>query len=281
MKTGCAVIKFARFGILHGVPAVAVLALGMLLPLFARAQSYDSFLEPKRVIELSSPYRDRLEKVMVADGEAVRQGQVVAEIGAAVLKAQLDRAAAAARFHGEVDAARSQVKMRTNRLAILETLERSGNARPQELTVARTDLAVAQAELQSALETQRLRQFELQVVQAQLSDKIIKSPIDGVVLKVYKQEAELVGGSDSQPLMTLVQLDPLQAIFHLPPDQGLKIQMGEVREVRVQEAPVPAQVAHVSPVIDPQSGTVEVRFELANPERRLIAGSRCTLTLEE
>ncbi|MGB5986724.1 MAG: efflux RND transporter periplasmic adaptor subunit [Desulfobacterales bacterium] len=256
---------------------VVAWTLVMLLSPVIQAQPYDSFLEPNQVIDLSSPYRDRLDKIRVTDGDPVEKGQVLAEIGVSVLKAQLARAKAAAAFHGEVDAARSQVSMRQNRLALLEKLSQSGNTRPQELIVARTDLAVAEAELQSALETQRLRQLELEIVQAQLNDRILKSPIDGVVLKVYKQEAELVGGGDAQPLMTLVQLDPLRAVFHLSPDQGLQMRDTAQREVQVNAQAIPATVTHVSPIINPQSGTVEIHLELPNPDNRLVAGSRCTL----
>ncbi len=241
--------------------------------------AFETFLEPNSTIELSTPFRDRVEKILVRDGDQVKAGQELAEIGAAVLKVQVKRAEEAASFHGQVDAAKNVVKMRSNQLKLLNELETTGNARPQELTMARTELAVAKAELLSAEETRLLRKIELQVAKRQLAEKIVTSPIDGVVVKVYKQEAELVGGGDTEPLMTLAQLDPLRAVFYLPPKAGLQLKPGQQFQLQVGGRIVEATSAYVAPVINPQSGTIEVRLEVPNPDGDLIAGSRCILDI--
>lgn len=246
---------------------------------YARAETVDAFLEPYRTVEISSPFRDRLDAVHVKDGETVKAGQLLAELGTRVLLAQRAQANEASTFHGAIDSAQALIKMRANRLAMLQDLDKSGNARPQEMITAQTELSMARSQLQTAIEEQQLKKLELAVIEAQLEEKKLRSPFDGVVVKVNRQVSELVGGADQQPLMTLVQLDPLKAVFHLP--QAVAYPMAKSKTVTLEEGdtPIAGEVEYISPVINAQSGTVEVRIRIPNPQHKLISGGRCSLAV--
>lgn len=239
------------------------------------AQTYDAFLEPNRIVDISSPYRGRISVIHVREGDHVQTGQLLAELDTRVLKAQLASAAGAALFHGHVDSAVAMVTMRKNRYAMLKDLEKSGNARPQEMTRGRTDLIVARAELLGAREDQKLKKLEADIIRARIEENKLRSPVDGVVTKIYKEEAELIGGSDQQGFITVVQLDPLQAQFHLPPDIAKTLSVGSEIVVEVDSYPVSADVDFISPIINAQSGTVEVRLTIENKEHLLASGKRC------
>ncbi len=243
-------------------------------------RSFETFLEPNQVVDMGSAYRDRLVSLHVKEGEQVRAGQLLAEFDSRVLEARLELAKTAAGFHGRIDSARALVRMRASKLAMLDKLYLTGNARPQELETARTDLAMAKAQLLDAREEKQLKEAELSVILAQLEEKKLISPLDGVVLEIYKQEAELVGGSEQEPIMTLVQLDPLLAVFHLSSTDLDGLQVGKPAMLSVSEQLIPAEIDFISPVIEAQSGTVAVRFRLPNPDGVLLSGSRCTLTLD-
>jgi len=247
----------------------------------ARAQEiFDTFLEPYLSIEISSPFRDRLSVIHVRDGDQIQKGQVLAELSTEVLLARKKQAEEAAVFTGAINAARALVTMRKNRLKLVQELDAQGNVRPQELIKARTDLAMARAQLQESEEEKLLRQLDLAVIDAQLEEKKLRSPIDGVVVKVHRQEAELVGGVDSEPLMTIVQLDPLAAVFHLPPGYTRQMTINDTVAVGVDGSPVQGTIEYIAPIIDPQSGTVQIKVTLPNPDGGLISGSRCTLQME-
>ena len=139
---------------------------------------------------------------------------------------------------------------------------------------------MARAQLQGALEKQRLKESEAEVIRAQIQEKQLTSPIEGIVVTLYKQEAELIGGSDPQPLLTIAQLDPLHAVFHLPPAAAHSLKHNEQIPLLVNGQQVTGKVDIISPIIDAQSGTVSVRFILANPDHLLDSGSRCTLVLD-
>lgn len=237
---------------------------------------FETFLEPNQVVDMGSSYRDRLAVLHVREGERVRVGQLLAEFDSQVLQSRLALAKIAAAFHGSIDSARALVRLRKSKLAALEKLHQSGNARPQELETVRTNLAMAEAQLLDVRESRKLKEAELAVIRAQLEEKKLYSPLDGVVLKIYKQEAELVGISEKESILTLVQLNPLLAVFHLSSAALPPVQVGESALLLVSGREVRAEVDFVSPVIEAQSGTVAIRFRLQNEDGSLLSGSRVT-----
>lgn len=266
-------------GLARLVPAGIALLLLAGCPLLAMAETSDAFLEPYKMVEISSAFRDRLDAIHVKDGESVKAGQLLAELGTRVLLAQRAQAKEAATFHGAIDSAQAQIKMRSNRLTMLQGLEQSGNARPQEMITAQTELSVARSQLQAAMEEQQLKKLELAVIEAQLEEKKLRSPFDGVVVKVNRQVTELVGGTDQQPLMTIAQLDPLKAVFHLPQASAQKLSKTKTVSLEGGGTAITGELEHISPVINAQSGTVEVRVRIPNPQQKLTSGSRCSLTV--
>ena len=246
----------------------------------AFADTYDTFLEPYRTMEINSPFRDRLDEVYVKDGQKVIAGEALADLGTRVLLAQRAMAREAAGVRGSIDSARALVKMRANRLATLQELEKSGNAKPQEMLAAQTEQEVALAQLQTANEAQQMKKLELAVIEAQLEEKKLRSPFSGVVVKVNRQKGELVGGNDQIPVMSIAQLDPLKAVFHLPPSLATRLGSGDEFHLLGGQAPITGEIEYISPVINAQSGTIEVRVRVPNPQQNLMSGTRCSVTID-
>jgi RND family efflux transporter MFP subunit len=284
MEMSCllSMFKSSRTNKDDGMTAFLLAGLCLLILLFGQsawAQSYDAFLEPNQLIDISAPVRDRIAKLHVKEGETVKAGQLLAELDAEVLKARLASSEEAAAVHGRIDSARALVTMQTNRQQMLQELEKSGNARPQEMLTAQTDLAMAKAQLQNALDEQQLKKLDARIIEAQIEEKKLRAPVDGVVVKIYKQQAELIGESDQHPLMTLAQLDPLQALFHLPPGDAAQLQVQQAVTLVAVDKEVAGVVHFIAPIINAQSGTVEVRIQVANQQNALVSGSRCQLIL--
>jgi RND family efflux transporter MFP subunit len=241
--------------------------------------AFEAFLEPAQVVDISTPFRDRIDIVHVRENDSVKPGTPLAELATRVLKIRLEQALLAAGFHGQIDAARAKVSMQKNRVSMLVKLNKEGNIRPQELRKAKNELTMARAALQSAIELQKLKKSEAAVIEAQIEEKKLASPIKGIVVSVYKQQGELIGGADTQPLLTIAQLNPLHAVFHLPP--AISRALLGLRQVplEVSGKQYSGIIDFISPIIDAQSGTVAVRIIVNNDESDLESGSRCTLTL--
>ncbi len=111
--------------------------------------------------------------------------------------------------------------------------------------------------------------------------RIFKSPINGVVTRLYKEEADYVGASVS-PVMTVMQLDPLRVTFSIPNSAGKSLRPGQKVTLMLPESEQNAvgEIEFVSPVSEAESGTVRVKVLLKNSEGKYRCGVRCVLDLD-
>ncbi len=245
----------------------------------AGQESIDAFLEPDRVVNIASPFRDRISIIHVREGDRVKKGELLVELDSRVLKTKLALAEEVASFHGLIDSVRARVSMQKNRFIMLQRLAETGNARPQEMIKAKTDLSMAEARLRSAREERRMKKLEVQIIRAMIEEKKLRSPVDGVVVKVYKQEAELAGGGERPNLVSIARLHPLKARFHLVPRQARQLKRGAAVIVMADSMRIEGEVDSVSPIVNPQSGTMEVCVTVPNRDNRLFSGTLATLRL--
>ena len=230
-------------------------------------------------MDISYPTRAVLAKVHVKEGERVKKGQLLAEVDQRALRAMLAIARAKSQARGPMESARAMAKMRQVQLENLRSIQPGGHARPAEVERAEADWAVASAQLQSAIEEQHIAELEVQRIGALIEEGQLRSPIEGAVARLDKQEAEMVGGTDGAAFITVVQLDPLRAVFHVPPGTARGLQPGRKANVAIagETSPVQGTIETIAPVIDAKSGTVRVAITVANPRLALQSGARCTL----
>jgi len=226
------------------------------------AITLESFLEPDRKVVIVPVNRDIVSKIHVDEGEAVKAGQLLVTLDLGVLNAQHNTAKILASNRGQLDSAQIMVKMRSAQLENLNRLESTGHVRPNELEKSRADQALAEADLLTAKESRKIRQAELKQIEAQIEVKKIRSPIDGVVSRIFKTEGELVGLNDEDALVTVVQPLQLHVVFHIPYNFIGTLKAGQKVSLQVDEVedPVIGTVLYSSPVVNPESGTVRVKI---------------------
>lgn len=115
--------------------------------------------------------------------------------------------------------------------------------------------------------------------QAALSYSEIRSPIDGVVTDrpLYPGEVASAG----TPLITVMDLRQVIAKAHLPAEQAALLKNGDAASIVVPglDKPVEAKIEVVSPALDPNSTTVEVWAQAANPHEMLKPGTSAQLQI--
>lgn len=238
----------------------------------------ETFLAPNQILDIRASFPVRIEDIFVKEGETVEKGTLLVSLDSLVLKAREKQLLEVAGFHGMLDSAEALVEMQKRRLTMVQKLNKSGNARNQEFEKVKTDLAVARARLLEAKEKRLLSELELEIARAQIEERQLKSPVKAVVFKIYKQVSEMALATDHEPVLTLVQLDPLLAVFHLSTAAISELKVGETALLTVADKEVRAEIDFISPIIEPQSGTIAVRFRLPNPNGELRSGSRITYT---
>ncbi len=107
---------------------------------------------------------------------------------------------------------------------------------------------------------------------AQLGYTEIRSPIDGVVTDrpSYPGETPLPG----TPLLTIMDTSSVIARAHVPQNDAAALKPGDAATIAAAGGGrAQAKVTLISPALDPNSTTVEVWIEAANPDGRLRPGT--------
>ena len=257
---------------------VGLLASGGALAQPALVPEYDCLIEARQTVDIRSPVEGVIETVYVARGASVRRGQMIAVLFSGPERAALDLARSRAGNEGELKAAEARVDITRKKWERAEELVKkafvSANARDE----AEAEYRLALEQLRVAQENRRLAELEVKRAQEILAQREIRSPVAGVVVDVLLKPGELTSSNQKDPIVKLMQIDPLNVELILPVREYGRIKTGQ-RAWVMPEAPVGgkyvARVEVVDPVFDAASGTFGVRLTLPNPERKIPAGLKC------
>jgi HlyD family secretion protein len=113
--------------------------------------------------------------------------------------------------------------------------------------------------------------YEAALAQLQYSE--IRSPISGIVTDRPLFEGQMA--TAGTPLMTIMDLSRVIGRAYVSPEQASQLHVGDAATIISGNggAPVPAKVTVVSPALDPNSTTVQVWVEAANPGEKLRPGA--------
>jgi RND family efflux transporter MFP subunit len=267
-------------------PAISwriALAVGLCgLPVCSRAATIEGFIEPYRKIDVAPAEPGTITTIDVQEGDAVTKGQLLAALDCDVLQITLEMAKASMDSKGRYDSAMAERNLRAKRLAKLEELRPRGHASQEEVDRARTDCEVAEANLLSVKEQHELDELEYKKTQAMIERRTLRSPIDGVVTRVYREQREYVA-PNAPTVLTVVQLNPLRVVFSIPTAQAATMTIGHSLPLSLPDTGAKAEgrVEFISPVTDADSGTVRVKVLLNNDQGEYRCGVRCALDLPE
>lgn len=187
-------------------------------------------------------------------GDRVSTGQVLAELDATALQAEVDEARA------DVNLSVPRVKLAESTLVRREKLSTRGLASDEDLEVARRDLAVAYA----ALEANRAR---LRSAEIQLDYTRITAPIDGVVAEVSTREGETVAAAFAAPnFVTIIDLERLEVLAYVDETDIGRVVVGQTASFTVDTFPdieFTSRVTAIQPRAELQGSVVNylVRLE--------------------
>lgn len=258
--------------------SAAALILAAAAPAHGGPDGVEGFLEPYRHIDVAAPEAGILETISVAEGDRVQARQVLAELKQDTLRAALRVAESSRDARGKLDSAAAELKLRADLLQKLTALQARSHATQEEVDRAGIEKDMAAARLLTVQEELEIRDLECRRIETEIDNRRLRSPIDGVVIRLAKDQGEYVSPNDPV-VLTVVQLDVLKGVFSVPPAVAQSLRPAQAVELSVGEATtrVPAVVEFVSPLVDPRSGTVQVTAKVANEAESLSAGQRCRL----
>jgi HlyD family secretion protein len=228
-------------------------------------------------VDVATKQPGRVEAVLVKEGDMVEAGQVLAQIDAAVLRAQLHEAEAGKRrAEEERNVTIAIARQRETEYALgKKDLERSLQLAKEKVieqqqldtdgTREQTAKAVweaAKAQVASAEAAIELAAAKNEEVKADIADTVLKSPCDGRVEYRLVEPGEVIPAGGK--VVTLLDITDVYMTFFLPTDQAGKVAIGADARIVLDALPglpIPAKVSFVSPTAQFTPKEVETRTE--------------------
>ncbi|HEX9396242.1 MAG TPA: efflux RND transporter periplasmic adaptor subunit [Burkholderiales bacterium] len=223
--------------------------------------------EGSREVQVRARVTGILERQLYREGDAVPAGTPLFRIERAPFEIELAQA------RGALAQEAAKQELARQELERLKGLADRRAISQKEADQAAS--AVRQGEGAVQMAEARVRQAELNLSYAEVG-----APIGGITGRAQQSIGSLVSpGADAGLLTTLTLANPIWVRFALSEAEFARLRAADQRAVQVRleladgsEFPTPGKLNFSSSTVDPSTGTVQMRAEVANPKLGLLPG---------
>lgn len=238
------------------------------------SETFSASIRGRQDVDIIPQISGRIMRLCVKEGERVKRGQVLAVIDQVPYQAALRTAVA------NVSAAKARVETARIKLNGKQSLFDENVISDYELSVARNQLAVAQAELEQAKAHEADAQNNLSYTE-------IKSPSDGVVGMLPYRIGALVSPTIEQPFTVVSDNSEMYAYFSISENKlrQLVARFGSIDRI-ISEIPAVmlqlndgsfyergGKIETISGVVNPTTGAIQIKALFPNPDKELLSGT--------
>ena len=263
-------------------------------------------LDPNEEVTVSNQVEGTVEKLFVDLGDAVRAGQVIAQLDTrelelnvhqqeAALQQELARVGLTDADASFDEASTSQVRQAEAtfadakiRLDRTKKLAESGVIAQQQLDAQQAQYDVADAALRSSRETVRnirasiaARKASLALAQKKLADAKVTAPLAGFIKDRPASAGQFLKANS--PVATIVQNSPLKLHAAVPENAVADVRAGRPVVFHVDAFPertFEGKITRISPSVDQQSRTLKLEALVNNSDGALKPGFFARVTIE-
>lgn len=209
-------------------------------------------LMPLHDLQLSSRAAGVIEDFPVAEGETVKEGDLLVQLNADVERAELAQAEAMLEgASSEEDRARREYER-------AEALRRDSIGSERDYEAAKYAFERAAAQKKQATAT-------VAVARARLQERSLYAPISGLMFKRSKSVGEAVERLET--VVRVVDSSKLELVVYVGSELFGQFTKETTVQVVLEDGPgrgtsLDGAIVHVDPIIDPQSGTFRVRVQV-------------------
>ena len=215
----------------------------------------------------------QLLEARVRDGADVTAGELLFRIDPRPAQAALQQALSAqAKDQAALEQARSQVKR-------YQDIAAKGYLSADQMEQYRTNL-------QAAIASVKVDEANVAAAKVTLSYTDIHAPISGRIGRILIQSGNVVKANDTNPLVTINQIEPIYVSFSLPSALLGRVQLAQKGGALAAQAsvigvdkPVEGKVAFIDNAVDTATGTVKLRAEFGNDGHVLWPGQLVSVSL--
>ncbi len=233
--------------------------------------------QPYRSVEIHAKIRGYLDRVLVDRGSTVKRGQLLAQLSAPEMQAQIVVAEARVRAT-ESDRAQAESQLaalQSTSGRLKKAAETPGAIAGNELIQAQSQVDAAQALVQSKKQATAAAQAEVRAQKDLEGYLRVTAPFDGMVTERLLHPGALVGTASDPVLLVIQEISRLRLVVAVPETDVAGIVSGGKVEFHVPAYPNRAYsgtVARSSHSIDPKTRTMAVELDVFNRDGSLSPG---------
>jgi RND family efflux transporter MFP subunit len=238
------------------------------------------YVVARRQATVSAKTTGRVAEVLIEEGMAVKDGQVLARLDDTTVRPQLALA------ERQLDSTRKnlqEVEVRiaeaARNLQRMEKLRADKLVSESQLDTAQSEFAALNARLEALKSDVKVAEGSLRVRAQELDDLTVRSPFDGVVVSKDAQPGEMVspisagGGFTRTGIATVVDMDSREIEVDVNEAFINRVKAGQKTEAVLDAYPdwtIPSHVINIVPTADRQKATVRVRIAFDVLEPRIL-----------
>lgn len=214
---------------------------------FGSRQQYTAQLEAKTLNNITAQAGGRVKQILVAVGDRVAAGQIVARMEAT-----------------QASAAQIQLADAKTNFARMDELYKVGGISKAQWEQAKSALEQAKLSYGNASE-----------------NTLLRSPISGFVTAKNYDNGDVT--SPAQPILVIQQVSPLKVVVNVSEQYYTRLKPGLEAYLSVEalgEQTFSGRISKVYPTVDATTHTVGVEIEVANKDQRLRPGMYARLSLD-
>jgi multidrug efflux system membrane fusion protein len=259
----------------RGTAAVAVSTAPVVTKAMAVKLRSVGNVEASSTVEVRSQVTGELLSVDFAEGQDVRQGQLLFTIDPRVFEATLQQAEAA------LARDTAQAKNLDAQFARLGNLLKQGLVSQADYDAASASAAAMQASIaagKAAVENAKIQRQNTRIV----------APVAGRTGALLVHRGSLVRANDASPLVVINRMAPAFVSFSVPARMLPRLRQGDTqRSLGVEASPAGAAdagskgtVTFIDNAVDPSTDTIRLKATFPNGDRRLWPGAFVDVTLQ-
>jgi len=229
-------------------------------------------IEANRSTSIYARVDGYLRKWYVDIGDHVKEGQILADIEAPQIDADLREAQA------QLELAQANLKLaQTNSARSQQLFDNKVNSQKELDTVVATEQVQRATEDNATASLENAKQMK--------AYEQVRAPFNGVITARYVDVGSLVTSGSAktvQKLFDLAQSDPVRVFVNVPQSDVDRVKPGASATVKIDEYPnetFTGKVARDAGAFDQASRTILLEVDVPNPDGRLYAGMYAHVTL--
>src|SRR5215475_11867448 len=239
-------------------------------------------IQPFLNVALRARVSGYVDRVLVDRGSVVKEGELLVELSAPEMKAQIAEAESKAQA-AQAELAQAEAQLGASQSTydrMKKAAETPGAIAGNELIVAEKQVEASKAVINSRKQASHAAQASVQALKSLEEYLKITAPFDGVVTERIVHPGALVGPGSNEPLLVIQQISHLRVTVAVPEENVGAIPRGAKVSFQVPAYPgrtYSGTVARRAQALDQKTRSMAVELDVMNPDQSLAPGMYATV----